>query len=332
MGPQTMMGAAPTTVSPYQSGGFQTGYQQPYPYGDGGYNGSGELEKQGGSRRWIPWLIAGIVAVAAIVVAVILLQGHGGGNTFVPSVAGESQSQAVSDIQAQGLHANVILQTDPNTQAGHVIKTDPAGGDSIAKGGTVKVYVSKGQGSIKIPDVTKLSQQDAQAKLTTAGFTNVVPVPDPQSTLPQGEVDHTNPVPGTSIPPGQQITLYVSGGGVKVPDVSSQGYTEAEAQALLNSAGFKNINWETKPAGSGQMVQPGTVYFQSPTAGTVTPTDTQITVFVQPEQATPTTSTSPTPTNSTSPTATPTNTATSTPTDTSTATPTNTATSPPPGQ
>ena len=168
MGPQTMMGSAPTSVSPYQSGGFQTGYQQPYPYGDGGYNG-GEQEQRRGGRRWIPWLIAGLVVVAAAVVALILLQGHGGGTTFVPTgLVGETQSQAVSDLNTAGLKADVTLQVNANTEAGHVISTNPAGGDSIAKGGTVKVYVSKGQGSIKIPDVTKLSQQDAQNQLTNA--------------------------------------------------------------------------------------------------------------------------------------------------------------------
>ena len=103
MGPQTMMGAAPTTVSPYQSGGFQTGYQQPYPYGDGGYNGTGGQDAQRGGRRWIPWLIGGLVAVAAIVVAVILLQGHGSGNTFVPTgLVGETQSQAVKRPDCRG--------------------------------------------------------------------------------------------------------------------------------------------------------------------------------------------------------------------------------------
>jgi len=326
MGPQTMMGAAPTTVSPYQSGGFQqTGYQQPYPYGDGGYNtGSGELGKPGGGRRWIPWLIAALVAIAAIVVAVILLQNHGGGNTFVPAgLVGETQSQATSELNAAGLKADIKLQASSTTDAGKVISTNPAPGDSIAKGGTVTVYVSKGQGSIKIPDVTKLSQQDAMTRLQNAGFKNIVPVSDTQSTLPQGEVDHMSPNPGTSIPPGQQITLYVSGGGTKVPDVSSGGLTEAEAQARLNSAGFTKINFQVQAAGSGQMVEPGTCYFQSPSAGTVEPTSAEITVFVQPQQTnTPTPSTSTTPTNSTSPTATPTDTATATPTNTASSTPT----------
>jgi len=39
MGQQTMMGVAPTTVSPYQQTGYQTGYQQPYGYGNGGQDG-----------------------------------------------------------------------------------------------------------------------------------------------------------------------------------------------------------------------------------------------------------------------------------------------------
>jgi serine/threonine-protein kinase len=322
MGPQTM-----TTVSPYQSGGFQTGYQQPYPYGDGGYNGSGELDEHRGGRRWIPWLIAGLVAVAAIVVAVILLHGGSGGNTFVPTgLNGETQAQAVGEVKAAGLNPVVIQQVNADTQKGLVIRTDPAGGDSIAKNGTVKIYVSKGAGSIQIPDVKQLSQQDATAKLQNAGFTNIVPVPDAQSTLPQSEVDHTSPPPGTSIPPGQQITLYVSGGGVKVPDVSTQGLTQAEALTVLNQAGFTVINWKIQAAASGQMVEPGTCYFQSPSAGTVEPTTTQITVFVQPAQtSTPTPTTSVTPTQSTSPTPTDTG----TPTDTTTATPTDTGSTPP---
>jgi eukaryotic-like serine/threonine-protein kinase len=211
-----------------------------------------------------------------------------------------------------------------------VISTNPAPGDSVAKGGTVKVYVSKGAGSIKIPDVSKLSQQDAQSQLANHGFKNVVAVPDAQSTLPKDEVDHTSPPPGTSIPPGQQITLYVSGGGTAVPNVISGGLTQSEAQTVLNGDGFNNIHFIVVAAQNGQMVQPGTCYFQNPTAGTVKPTSTLITVYVQPAQtSTPTPSTSTTPTNSTSPTSTPTDTATATPTDTASSTPTDTGSTPP---
>ena len=102
MGPQTMMGVAPTTVSPYERTGYQTGYQQ--PYGNGGYDGGGP-EQRRGSRRWIPWVISGLVVLAAIIVAVIMLNNGGGGGTAnIPLVNGEPYAQAAAQIKAAGLN------------------------------------------------------------------------------------------------------------------------------------------------------------------------------------------------------------------------------------
>jgi len=123
------------------------------------------------------------------------------------------------------------------------------------------------------------------------------------------------PAPGT-YPPGQQITLYVSGGGVKVQNVVNQ--TAAEAQAILQQDGFQ-VQINSTPAPADQMVQPGTVYNQNPAANQVEPKGTLIQIFVQPQNATNTPTPTPTDT-TTTPTAPPT----TTPTDggTPTGTPT----------
>jgi serine/threonine-protein kinase len=329
MGPQTMMGVAPTTVTPpYQPTGYQTGYQQPYPYNDGsGYDNGDPDGRGGGGRRWIPWTIAGVVAVAAIIVAVILLQGGSGNNTNVPLVTGDTQQAAVNQIKAAGLVADPVPQASSTVKQGYVIKTDPDGGAVIGKGQTVQVFVSSGPGKVTLPDVTHLDQVTAVKKLSDLGF-QVNVTPDPTSTFPQGQVDRMNPAQG-SYPSGTAVTLFVSGGAVAVPDVSSGGLTEAEAKTVLNGDGFNNIVFSIQASGSSQMVEPGTCYFQNPTAGTVKPTDTQITVFVQPQQATPTPSAS-TPTDTSSATPTGTSSATGSPTDTSspTGSPTDTATAP----
>ena len=128
----------------------------------------------------------------------------------------------------------------------------------------------------------------AQTQLQKLGFTNVNLVSDPQSTEPSGEVDHQTPAAG-SYPPGQQITLYVSGGGVAVPNVVNQ--TVAEATAILQQDGF-TVATNSTPAPSSQMVEPGTVYNQNPPSGQVEPKGTQIQIFVEPVQVTAT----PTPT------------------------------------
>jgi serine/threonine-protein kinase len=309
MGQQTMMGVAPTTVSPYQ----QTGYQQPYGYGSGGYDGGGQ-EQRGGGRRWIPWVISGLVVLAAIIVAVILLnKGGTGGTANVPLVNGETYAQAATQIKAAGLNP-VENKESSSVKAGLVISTNPDNGNSVAKNSTVTVNVSTGAASIALPNLAGSQVSAAQQQLRSLGFTNVSQVADAQSTAPSGQVDHMTPAPG-NYPSNQPITLFVSGGGQPVPNVVNQ--TTAEAQAILTQDGFQ-VQITSIPAPASQMVEPGTVYNQNPAAQQVEPKGTSIQIFVQPQNATPTPSGSTTPTGSSTPTGT------ATPTDT--ATPTGTAT------
>jgi beta-lactam-binding protein with PASTA domain/tRNA A-37 threonylcarbamoyl transferase component Bud32 len=297
MGPQTMMGAASTTVSPYQQTGYQTGYQQPYGYGGGGPDGGGPEQQRGGARRWLPWLISGLVVLAAIIVAVILLHGGGSGaSANVPLVNGEPYAQAAAQIKAAGLVPVEHKEPSSSRAAGLVISTNPDNGNSVPKNSQVTVNVSTGIANIALPDLTGSQASLAEQKLKSLGFSNVNPVSDAQSTAPSGQVDHMTPGPG-SYPPGQQITLYVSGGGVQVPNVVNQ--TAAEAQAILQQDGFQVATVST-PAPADQQVQPGTVYNQNPAASQVEPKGTLIQIFVQPQNAT--TTPTPPPTDTTTPT------------------------------
>jgi beta-lactam-binding protein with PASTA domain/tRNA A-37 threonylcarbamoyl transferase component Bud32 len=296
MGPQTMMGVAPTTVTPYQNGYQNTGYQQPY---GGGYDG-GE-QQRGGGRRWLPWLISGLVVLAAVIVALVLLKGGAsGGNTNVPLVNGLPWKTAQSQISAAGLVPVENKVPSASVKSGIVISTNPANGNSVAKNSTVQVNVSTGPSNISLPNLQGEQGTAAQSKLQGLGFTNVSMVSDPQSTLPSGQVDHQSPAPG-SYPPGQQITLYISGGGVPVPNVVNQ--TVTEATAILQQDGFQ-VQVTSTPAPASQIVQPLTVYNQNPPAQQVEPKGFQVQIFVQPQSVTPTASPSDT-TGSGQPTSTP---------------------------
>jgi serine/threonine-protein kinase len=316
MGPQTMMGAAPTTVSPYQQSGYQTGYQQPYGYNGGGYEGGdGGDQPRSGARRWLPWLISGLVVLAAIIVAVILLHGGSSGSTFVPQVNGETWAKAEAQIKAAGLNPVEQKQASTNVTSGLVISTSPDNGNSISKGGTVTVAVSTGVANITLPNVQGQQATAAAQKLASLGFKNVTPVSDTQSTLPSGEVDHMTPSPG-SYSPDTQITLYVSGGGVTVPNVVNQ--TTVEAQQILQADGF-NVQTVSTPAPSDQMVEPGTVWNQNPGENSVKTKGSLIQIFVEPQStASPTASSTPTDTSTPTDGTSPTDTASPTPTDTST--------------
>ncbi len=296
MGPQTMMGGGATAASPYQ----QTGY--------GDYDGGDGPPRRSWARRWLPWLIPALVVIAAVIVAAMMLTGNSKTLT-VPAVNGLAQAQAVAQIKAEGLNPVVVSQNNANVQQGLVIDTNPAGGSSISKGGTVDVYVSAGAANIVLPDVVGDQQLVAQQKLTSAGFINVAIQPDPASTLPSGEVDHMTPSPGGKYAPNTSITLYISGGGIQVPMVT--GLTVDSATNELRSYGFQvSIDYNAGPAGT----QPGIVWNQNPQQGTTEPKNSVVTLQVQPPA---TASPTPTPTVTSSATATPTPTVSSTPTPTS---------------
>ena len=301
MGAAAMMGAAATSVSPYQ----QTGY--------GDYDGGDREPPRSWARRWLPWLIPALVVIGAIVAAAILLTSNGK-TAYVPQVDGLPQAQAVDQIKSAGLVPSVVSQNSTTVQKGLVIRTNPPNGNSISKGGTVTVYVSSGAAKIQVPNVTGLQQAAAQQKLASVALNNVTTQPDAQSTQPQGHVDHMNPAGGTYVDPNTQITLYVSGGGVQVPSVI--GDTAVQAQQILNGQGFQ-VTINVDPAPPGQPVPPGTVWSQNPAGNTAKPSGSTVQIFVEPQ-----------PTTSPTPTATPTSSPTTSATPTTSPTPTTTTSSP----
>jgi eukaryotic-like serine/threonine-protein kinase len=292
MGPQTAMGmgAAPTAVSPYQPG-----YQNGYGDYDGG--GGGEEPRRSWARRWLPWLIPLLVVIGAVIAAALLLTSNGS-SAYVPQVDNLPQAQAVAQIKTAGLVPQVVMKNSSSVQKGYVIDTNPPNGNSIAKGGTVTVYVSSGAQKIQVPNVTGMQSAAAQQKLASVGLNNVTTQPDAQSMLPQGEVDHMSPQQGTQVDPNQQITLYISGGGAAVQSVI--GDTAPQAEQILTAQGFK-VEAVITPAPANQPVTAGTVWSQNPSANVTKPTGTTIQIFVQPQATS-----SPTPSSSQSTTATPT--------------------------
>ena len=128
--------------------------------------------------------------------------------------------------------------------------------------------------ALGVPDVVGLSQGEAQAILSRAGFRiSVRQVPSAQ---PQGRVVRQGPRAGTKLRQGGTVYLAVSGGrnggnGV-VPGVV--GLQVSVARALLTRAGFSSGLAYTNRG------QPGRVAAQSPAAGTQLPKGSYITLLV----------------------------------------------------
>ncbi|HEY1823954.1 MAG TPA: PASTA domain-containing protein [Trebonia sp.] len=206
----------------------------------------------------------------------------GPATAIVPLVDGLTWLQAEAQIKAAGLAPVEHQEASLVVKAGEVISLTPAAGSSAPGHGNVTVNVSTGVAHATLPNFKGTQGTSARARLQKLGFVNFRLTSDPESTLPSGEVDHMTPAPG-SYPMSQQVVLYVSEGGIQVPNVVDQ--TEAEATVILQQDGF-TVQATSTAAPSSQMVTPGVVYSQGPAAGQTEPEGTLIQVFVQPESPT----------------------------------------------
>jgi eukaryotic-like serine/threonine-protein kinase len=277
MGGATMAAAPPTAAIP--------GY---------GY-GPGEQPPRGNRRRVWLWVIFGLVVLAAVIAVAYLLLAGGGKTYAVPDVTNLTQQQANNEIVKAHLQPQDISKTSSTVAKGHVISTDPSSGTLLKPNSVVKVFVSAGQKQVSVPNVVGDDVTNAQNKLTNLGLNPVVKT-DNTSTQPQGTVVRQNPTAGNTVNPGSKVTIYVSGGGVKVQDVV--GDPVDTAKSILENQGF-DVKIVQQP-GPGDAPS-NTVYAQNPVAGTTLATGSKVTIYVQPPQP----STSPSTTPSSSPSGTP---------------------------
>ncbi|MEV1021439.1 Stk1 family PASTA domain-containing Ser/Thr kinase [Streptomyces sp. NPDC050264] len=88
----------------------------------------------------------------------------------VPDVTGESEDDAVSELEEAGLKAEINTErVNSDEDKGDVARQSPGEGQ-LAEGDTVRLTISKGPPMVEVPDVTGMSVDDAHAKLEGAGF------------------------------------------------------------------------------------------------------------------------------------------------------------------
>jgi serine/threonine-protein kinase len=126
----------------------------------------------------------------------------------VPNVIGSTFDSANSTLLGSGF---AVLRKDVKSDSPKdtVIDTSPGPGTLQPPGTTITVTVSKGPTTSTVPDVTTLSQSDAQATLKASGF-GVKIVTQPVSDSSQdGFVQTQDPPGGSRQPPGTIVTIAV---------------------------------------------------------------------------------------------------------------------------
>jgi beta-lactam-binding protein with PASTA domain/tRNA A-37 threonylcarbamoyl transferase component Bud32 len=126
----------------------------------------------------------------------------------VPNVIGSTFETAQSTLLGKGFAVS-RLDVKSDQPKDTVIGMSPGPGTLQPPNTNIRLTVSKGPTTSMVPDVTSLSQSDAQTQLKASGFkVKIVPqsVSDPSQ---EGIVQTQDPAGGTQAPPGSLVTIAV---------------------------------------------------------------------------------------------------------------------------
>jgi beta-lactam-binding protein with PASTA domain/predicted Ser/Thr protein kinase len=256
--------AEKTTILALAPAGYGSGYGQVDRWDD-------EEEAARRRRRKIIAIVAvlAVLLLGGAIAAAIALSGDktppATATVNVPALLNLDQAAAEKAITDAGLKVGAEDTAASATVAqGHVISSDPASGASVKKGSEVKLVISAGPDTVAVPNVVGLSEDRARQTLKSAGFASVSSR-TADSLEDEGNVVAVDPAEGQQAAKSTTITLHISTGTIKVPDVA--GKAEDEARKILTDAGFSSGQIQRADADAGTAA-PGTVVGTDPGSGT----------------------------------------------------------------
>jgi beta-lactam-binding protein with PASTA domain len=259
-----------------------------------------------------PWLAAlGILALAALLVWLFVLNRDSSKGKVVPAVVGLQQQEAIAKLTGDGFDVRAIVGPSAKP-AGIVASQKPGGGSRLDQGQTVVIDVSNGHAvggtttaaqtttaqtataqtttaqtttaqtttattaAASVPDVTGEDAASGAGQIEAAGF---VAETDPVSASgTPGSIVQEDPAAGGQAPAGSVVRLGVAVGSARpaqqVPNVVGQKAGAARA-ALLDAKILTKTEYKRGPAKNA-----GVVLSQSPAAGQSEPAYTQVSIVV----------------------------------------------------
>lgn len=159
----------------------------------------------------------------------------------VPSIMGKTEEQAREILLKNG---NLKLYVSENQVSdkpvGTVIAVQPIEGSMVNSGTTINVVLAAPKETVKVPDVSRKTEDEAKKMLTDSGFKVGNVNPTASDSIEKGFVIKTDPEQNTSLEKGAVVNLFVSSGKeVKITQVPNiVGKSVEEAKSILENAGL----------------------------------------------------------------------------------------------
>jgi serine/threonine-protein kinase len=139
--------------------------------------------------------------------AVTVFVSSGPEQVTVPSVVGETQEDAVARLREDGL-SPIVRERSSSEPVDTVIEQTPEAGQEVDEGSSVTIFVSNGEVR-EVPDVTGLTESEAEAELDDAGFGVSVRTRETDQPDEDGTVLSQSPRGGVERREGATVTITV---------------------------------------------------------------------------------------------------------------------------
>ncbi|HYI35063.1 MAG TPA: PASTA domain-containing protein, partial [Thermoleophilaceae bacterium] len=232
---------------------------------------AGEDEDEEKKRRWLPWLIGGLVLLLIAIMAYAFTRPE---ETSVPKVEGLTLTKARDRLERDGFEKVKVERERSNAEVDTVLRQDPDAGEAAAASDTITLIVSRGPGNVRVPSVRNTSRQLAIRELQKQGL-EVTADTEASGSVRKGFATRTSPGEGTSVERGSRVRLFVSSGParIEVPDVV--GLTREAAETRLTRSRLDvNVELRDSDAPENEVIR------QSPAGGSSARRGDEVTIVV----------------------------------------------------
>ena len=212
-------------------------------------------------RNIVIGAVAGVLALAIAVFALVNALGSAGKTYAVPNLAGmtaDEAQQAVASDEGNFKIGKTTESYSSSVEAGKVMDQDPRASRQMPEGTSINIVISKGEEpkeQVAVPNLTNKTPKEAQEACTKVGLTAVAGDEVEDDDIEEGRIAKQDVDAGTSVDKGTKVTYHVSKGTSEVVVPNVVGDSEDSATSTLKSAGFKvSVEYEESTSQAGKVI------------------------------------------------------------------------------
>jgi eukaryotic-like serine/threonine-protein kinase len=127
----------------------------------------------------------------------------------IPNLVGYDFLYAKSQIEALGLKVSVSRMTDISSNTGTILSLNPSPGSQVEENSTVELVIATNLELIPTPDLVGTSLSNATILLNVKNIIFEISYIPTDYSVQKDTILAQDPPPGTTIPPGESIILFV---------------------------------------------------------------------------------------------------------------------------